>query len=634
MLPPLFEQIPEELRAIAVWMVWKSTYKGKVPFCARSLNEPASSTDPDTWSDFEAAQTAYEEGGYDGVGVALDGKGLAAVDLDHCVVNGEIRDDAIKFLEYIGACYAEYSPSGQGLRAFGLAQNLERGVNGEVHGLHIEMYTSGRYVTVTGHTIWNKGIKAFRNFREAAATVSRPKPKAENAETFPEGYRNQGLTSIAGSLRHIGLSFEAILSALFAVNEERCDPPLFDDEVEQIARSVSRYEPEGDVGIEAALGEQAAEDLTRDHTDYGFVWADTLKDEYEPIDEVVEGLIAAEQMTLIYGASNSGKTFWALYLAAAIASGEPFHGRRTDGGLVIYVAAEAPESVKKRVMAIKKFTGWNLENLAILPYPLDFHASDQSALGLIRAIKGVEGERGMKARAIFGDTMARMSPGANENSGEDMGPILKRMDMVVRETKASWVGIHHEGKDATRGARGWSGLRAHVDTEIQITHEKGARIAAVTKQRDLPSNGDQMGFKLEIVQMGVNKWGEPDTTCVAVPDQSVAPKKTRLEEHKEFFMAAWDWAGQNYDGQHPYISRSALKDYIRDALGRPNGKKGAEGADRAENVSERTVENKLRPSRKGELIAELTSNGIVEIQGNGYIIVDHALMAETSTRFW
>jgi len=633
-LPPLFDQMPEELKPVAIWLVWKLTERGKVPFCATMLNQLASSTDPDTWSDFESAQTAYEEGGYDGVGIALDGKGLAAVDLDHCVVNGEIREDALKFLRYIKAGYVEYSPSGQGIRAVGLAENIERGVNGEVHGLHVEMYTSGRYVTLTGHTLWNNGIKAFENFDKAAASVTRPKETGAKGDIFPEGYRNQGLTSIAGSMRHIGLSFEAILSALFAVNEERCDPPLFDDEVEQIARSVSRYEPEGDVGIEAALGEQAADDLTRGDQDYGLVWADELDDDYQPIQEVVEGLIAAEQVALIYGASNSGKTFWALYMAACIAEGEIFHGRRTDPGLVIYVAAEAPESIKKRVQALKKHTGWKLENLAILPYPLDFYQSDAAALGLVRAVQGVEGARGRKAKMIYGDTMARMAPGANENSGEDMGPVLKRFDMVVRETKAALGLVHHEGKDATRGARGWSGIRAHVDTEIQVTHEKGVRMATVTKQRDLPSNGATLGFRLEVVKMGINQWGTDDTTCVALPDENAKPAKTKLQEHTDFFIEAWEWAGSDYQDNHPHITRSALKDYIRSVMERPKAPQGGEGAGRAENVSERTIENKLRPSRKGELISDLLANGIIEIVGHGYIVIDHAVMAHIETKNW
>lgn len=62
-------------------------------------------------------------------------------------------------------------------------------------------------------------------------------------ERIREGQRNATLTSLAGSLRRRGASYEAILAALQEENRLRCDPPLPDDEVMRIAKSVARYEP-------------------------------------------------------------------------------------------------------------------------------------------------------------------------------------------------------------------------------------------------------------------------------------------------------------------------------------------------------------------------------------------------------
>jgi len=56
-----------------------------------------------------------------------------------------------------------------------------------------------------------------------------------------EGQRNSVLTSIAGSMRRRGMSAEAIEAGLLAENSARCDPPLADEEVRSIARSVLRY---------------------------------------------------------------------------------------------------------------------------------------------------------------------------------------------------------------------------------------------------------------------------------------------------------------------------------------------------------------------------------------------------------
>jgi hypothetical protein len=56
-----------------------------------------------------------------------------------------------------------------------------------------------------------------------------------------EGQRNATLTSLAGTMRRRGASEAAILAALTEENAHRCDPPMSDREVAQIARSVSRY---------------------------------------------------------------------------------------------------------------------------------------------------------------------------------------------------------------------------------------------------------------------------------------------------------------------------------------------------------------------------------------------------------
>ncbi|MCC5831108.1 MAG: DUF3987 domain-containing protein [Phycisphaeraceae bacterium] len=63
-------------------------------------------------------------------------------------------------------------------------------------------------------------------------------------DAITEGYRNKTLTSIAGHMRQIGMGFDEIKAALLATNATRCQPRLDVSEVECIARSVSRYEPD------------------------------------------------------------------------------------------------------------------------------------------------------------------------------------------------------------------------------------------------------------------------------------------------------------------------------------------------------------------------------------------------------
>ena len=64
-------------------------------------------------------------------------------------------------------------------------------------------------------------------------------------EVIPEGERNETLASLAGSMRRRGATTTEILAALGVANTSRCQPPLEERELEQIAESIGRYEPVG-----------------------------------------------------------------------------------------------------------------------------------------------------------------------------------------------------------------------------------------------------------------------------------------------------------------------------------------------------------------------------------------------------
>lgn len=62
-----------------------------------------------------------------------------------------------------------------------------------------------------------------------------------DGEPIFAGGRNQTLASLAGSMRRSGMGYEAILAALLAHNQAVCVPPMADEEVTGIARSISGY---------------------------------------------------------------------------------------------------------------------------------------------------------------------------------------------------------------------------------------------------------------------------------------------------------------------------------------------------------------------------------------------------------
>ena len=341
------------------------------------------------------------------------------------------------------------------------------------------------------------------------------------------------------------------------------------------------------------------------------VFGDELGTEYEAPDELIEGLLVMGSLTVTYGDSNSGKTFWALAMAAHIAMGRDFFGRKVDPGLVVYLASEAPGSIRSRMQAMKKFYGHDLADLAMVPLPMNFYEGDEDANDVIALVQAISELKGKPVRLIVGDTLARLSAGANENSGEDMGPVMARFDRVAQATKAALHIIHHNGKDQAKGARGWSGIRAHIDTEIEVAEKEGIRSASVTKQRELPGKGEAIYFRLEIVEMGTTKFGQTATTCVAVHDEAPTATETKPTKDSEFvacrkrFERAWCKSHCETYGGQPYLSRSALLDFL---IGNDGFKQSK-------------AESMCKPD--GQMIGPLISADMIKTAQHGWIVVDN-----------
>jgi hypothetical protein len=238
----------------------------------------------------------------------------------------------------------------------------------------------------------------------------------------------------------------------------------------------------------------------------------------QPTAWIVRHVLPRAELAVIYGESGSGKSFLTLDLCAAITRGLAWREKRTTKGRVVYVCAEGAGGFKSRLKAYAQSHGINFAELpAVVPdAPNLLDVTDAAALyGAI--IKWG------KPDVIVIDTLSATTPGGNENSGEDMGRVLSHCKLLHRKTGALVVLIHHSGKDATKGARGWSGLRAAADAEIEVTRNGDFRAATVTKLKDA-GDYEQFSFKLNVVQLGPDADGEPVSSCV-VEHLDAAPRQ-------------------------------------------------------------------------------------------------------------
>ena len=148
------EQVPEELTAREQWVCWcyenRNGELAKVPHIAQSGRRRRAATDnPNTWRSFDEAVAACESEGYDGIGYVFSRDDpYTGVDLDNCrdPESGELEQWAAVIVAELGG-YCEASPSREGVHIIvrGRAPNRRRG--------SVELYSSGRFFTVTGQLI-------------------------------------------------------------------------------------------------------------------------------------------------------------------------------------------------------------------------------------------------------------------------------------------------------------------------------------------------------------------------------------------------------------------------------------------------------------------------------------------------
>jgi len=226
--------IPIEMRSLPQWVVWKreKTESGKwtkIPYRADGKGR-ASSTDPATWSTYEAALAVASR--YSGIGfVTTKECGIILLDMDHCIADGEVAPWAAEILAVVKTA-VEVSPSRTGMHGYFYGKLPDRGRKcGDA-----EIYDSGRFFCVTGNMdpAYNRPFRRLSDEETARvyALVCARAPSSAPATTAPtasatapvNGSRHNLLVSIAGSVARGGGSVEAIESAAMAVNQTFTEP--------------------------------------------------------------------------------------------------------------------------------------------------------------------------------------------------------------------------------------------------------------------------------------------------------------------------------------------------------------------------------------------------------------------------
>jgi hypothetical protein len=294
---------------------------------------------------------------------------------------------------------------------------------------------------------------------------------------------------------------------------------------------------------------------------------------------IVKNVLPKASLAVVYGESGSGKSFWVFDVCAAVARGEPWRGHKVTQGKVAYVCAEGIGGMRSRLRAYGAHHGVDLQDLDVGIIPDTPNLMQvQDTKDLILAIQAFG-----KVSVVVVDTFAQVMSGANENAGEDVGKALDHCRQIHKCTGALVILVHHSGKDSSKGARGWSGLRAAADAEIEIVRDGDDRQATVTKMKD-GADGAEFGFKLVTVELP-EKDDDDEVITSCVVKESAIPvkaedKKGEKVDHNKLVFECMDGLEQVGDSKVMYYDLLAA---VKNRL--PPGPEGAKTDPRDKAVS-------------------------------------------------
>jgi RecA/RadA recombinase len=317
--------------------------------------------------------------------------------------------------------------------------------------------------------------------------------------------------------------------------------------------------------LEHPLGIESAEDFFKRvawifeetvKSKFGALYLDQLDDPGPEHNWLVQGWVACNDVSVVAGASRSGKSFFALEIGLCVAEARPVFGLKVRHGAVVYQAGEGAIGVKKRLRAWRQHHGriWTRETpFVLLQRPIDIYHSSDEVDALIEEIIAHAKALDVPLRLVIIDTLATATPGADENSGRDMSTVLGNVARIAERCACHVMLVHH--LNAAGGKlRGHTSVYANVGQVMLVEREEetGIRTVKLDKQKD-DEDGKTMKFELMQITIGSDEEGQKITSCVCLPvgekeavRREEELKGYRLNKAQEGFMQAFFDAERRY----------------------------------------------------------------------------------------
>jgi hypothetical protein len=263
---------------------------------------------------------------------------------------------------------------------------------------------------------------------------------------------------------------------------------------------------------------------------------------------LIDDLLGASTLAVLYGKPGSGKSFLALDWALCVAAGFPWNGREVRRGIVLYVAAEGVGGLGIRVRAWTETFGVDVAEISrIRFFPTAINLLDQARRQAL-----VEMTMTLEPTLVIIDTLARSMVGGDENSTRDVGLAIDAADHVKNVTGATVLVVHHTSKGGET-YRGSSSIEGAADTMILVEAEGANLTVKCEKAKDAEQ------FELiKLTRSVVTLRGQMTTSCVIQSHTGRGTTDELVASEQALMAIMWDLLGTT-----AAVSRTELKDLAK-----------------------------------------------------------------------
>lgn len=516
-----YKKLPTLLQSRKHWVLCgvPGAADPKHPRQAKHPQRGADSTNPATWADFATASAAVMLDDADGMGyVFAKEDGLVFIDGDHCLdADGRPLPPFNKWLTMLPG-YCERSRSGTGLH-FIVRGTLPDGCKHKkrINGgeMAVELYDCNRYVALTGD-LWGEqtpledapsaqaGIDVIlqqmgmlADDGPADALPDQPDRPAEELDAilqsalqrdldFAQLYTNTDHSGDESTADHalVCAACRAVNFKLSAGDLQRildASPWVTTKDAKHLQKWQERtdYVPRTIREAWAASATKEADKMEgfKAQSTVGdfFNAADLLQEQLPPVKWVVPELLPAG-LSLLVAAPKIGKSWMALDLCLAVASGGPWLGHTTNQGAVLYLALEDSKNrLQSRIRLL-------LDGFTPPPEACTMRVqAPMLGAGLLEMLDGWLNEH-PDAKLVCIDTFQRIRPpaGRNENAYFADYRACGQLQAWAMQHGICLLLVHHTKKgvnpgDVFESISGSTGIMGAADTVLTIT--KKARFA-------------------------------------------------------------------------------------------------------------------------------------------------------------